>query len=282
VQCTSSEEGHRASKALNGVDRAEQRGFGACKLQWPTDTPSGCTSECPHRTALLNALPLLLGQPRLHAPATTRRPLSPLTLCPCPALPCPALPCPGLSKSPTAPPRVQRCACTCQLCVCFLFNNCTLADHAKHDTGTLETVLILLAHSRRVSFFLSLFLSFAVFRSVLSWMASINYTEKQLRLLLLLVQATPPRARKSSRARHACVRACTVLPLPYSTHACPCPCIILTSSTTPAPSPSNTKAPSTRKTPPAPSRPRQRPSWEAQAIIAALDLSSTLSPPILE
>jgi hypothetical protein len=39
------------------------------------------------------------------------------------------------------------------------------------------------------------------------------------------------------------------------------------------------QAPNTRKTPqhpPAPSSLRQRPSWEAQAIIAALDLSSTL------
>jgi hypothetical protein len=52
-------------------------------------------------------------------------------------------------------------------------------------------------------------------------MASVNYTEKQLRLLLLLLLAPPPRARKSSRASErgmrACVHYCFAAPFLFDT-----------------------------------------------------------------
>jgi hypothetical protein len=127
-------------------------------------------------------------------------------------------------------------------------------------------------------------------------MASVNYTEKQLRLLLLLAAtvllllASPPRARKSSRASErgmrACVHYCFAAPFLFDT-CLPLPLHYFNLLHHTRTLPVELKAPSTKATkrlkdPPAPSRPPQRPSWEAQAIIAALDLSSTLSPPILE
>ena len=232
----------------------------------------------------------LLSQQRLHAPATTRPPLSPLTRCPalpCPALPCPALPCPGLSKSPTAPLQCNAApAPACSASAAFP-NHCTLADHAKLDSGTLWTVLILLARSRSISFFCGVLYVL----SCLGWHQLITRKNNCgcCYCWLLLLLASPPRARKSSRASERGMRACvhcfaapflfdTCLPLPLHYFN-----LLHHTRTLPvqlkAPS---TKAPNARKTPPAPSRPRQRPSWEAQAIIAALDLSSTLPPPRLE
>jgi hypothetical protein len=269
----SSEEGHRASKALNGVDKAEQRGFGACKLQWPTDTPSGGTSECPHRTALLNALPLLLGQPRLQCPCNHTATTLPVDSVP---LPCPSLP--WAVKIPDCPPSSATLRLHLPALRLLPFQHCTLADHAKHDTGTLETVLILLAHSRRVSFFLSFFLSRCSVLFCLGWHQLITrknncgccYCWCKLRPL-----GPASRVERGMRACVHCFAAplfdtCLPLPLHYFN-------LLHHTRTLP-----NTKATKHQKDPPAPSRPRQRPSWEAQAIIAALDLSSTLSPPILE